>query len=192
VPEIRFDIIPIKTKGDRDKITPLGLQENTDFFTREIEEALFNKRIDAAIHSAKDLEEDMPSELVIAAMLRSAARFDCLVSNRGFALDTLPSGSIIGTSSQNRKLGISRYRRDLVTRDIRGDIDERLAQLDRGDFDAIIVAHIALIRLRYEKRISQLIPSEVIRPHPLQGDLAIQIHRDRRDLLGIFRRIDEV
>ncbi len=191
LPELKFDVIPIETKGDKDKTRALRLEENTDFFTYEIERALLDRHIDVAVHSAKDLEENMPRDLTIAAMTKSISRYDCLVSRGNFTLDTLPTGSIVGTSSENRKSWVSCYRSDLVTLDIRGNIDERLAQLDKGYFDAVIIAHAALLRLGYENRISQIIPLDVIQPHPLQGRLAAQVRKDRKDLVGIFRRIDE-
>ncbi|MBU4312634.1 MAG: hydroxymethylbilane synthase [Candidatus Omnitrophica bacterium] len=191
LPGIRFDVVTIKTKGDKDKVTPLSSQENTDFFTHEIEKALLNGEIDAAIHSAKDLEENTPEELILAAVTKSISRSDSLVARENLTLDTLPTGSRIGTSSKNRRLGVSKYRKDLVTLDIRGNIDERLTQLDKGYFDAIIIAHAALIRLGYGNRISQIIPYSIIEPHPLQGRLAIQIRRDRHDLFEIFRGLNE-
>jgi len=147
--------------------------------------------IDVAIHSAKDLEENIPEELFIVAMTRTLSPHDCLVARHNQTLDSLPSGSKIGTSSKARKEGVLKYRGDLVIKDIRGDVDDRLAQLDRGDFDAIIVADAALIRLGLKKRISQFIPEEIVKPHPLQGKLAVQIRKDRDDLKGIFRRLDD-
>ena len=191
LPELEFNIIPIRTKGDNDKTTPLSLKENTDFFTYDIESSLSNRDIDVAIHSAKDLEEDPPKDLTIAAITKSISRFDALVTTQNFTLDTLPAGSIVGTSSRNRKINISNSRKDLVTLDIRGNIDERLLQLDKGYFDAIIVAHAALIRLGYTDRIRQIIPLNIIEPHPLQGRLAVQVQKDRHDLIEIFRRIHE-
>jgi len=189
--DISFDLVRIKTKGDKDKITSLTLEENSNFFTYELQEALLNKEIDMAIHSAKDLEEDMPPELIIAATTKSINEFDCLVSRGNFTLDTLPVNSRIGTSSINRRKGITNYRKDLVCKDIRGNIEERLAQLDRGNFDAIIVAYAALIRLGLEALKLQIIPFEIIKPHPLQGRLAIQVLRERKDLVNIFKELDE-
>lgn len=191
VPKVEFKVIPIKTKGDKDKLTSLSLRENSDFFTFEIERALLNRRIDIAIHSAKDLEENIPSDLVIACMTKSISIFDSLIARDNFTLETLPAGSIVGTSSRNRKLAVSNYRKDLTALDIRGDIDERLFQLDKGYFDAIIVSHAALLRLGYENRISQIIPLDIIQPHPLQGRLAVEVRKDRKDLMKIFRRIHE-
>lgn len=190
LPEVLFETILIETKGDRDKATPLSKIEGTDFFTREIEEAVRAGSIDAGIHSAKDIENTPPGDLMIAATTASISPYDCLVSRRHRALKDLAAGSVVGTSSLKRKEAILRVRKDLIVKDIRGSIEERLNQLDKGDFDAIIVAHAALIRLKYESRITQIVPKEIIEPHPLQGRLAVQIRRDRFDLLKIFRRID--
>jgi len=188
--DISFNPVTIKTKGDKDKITSLTLKENSNFFTYELEEALLNKEIDIAIHSAKDLEDDIRPELIIAVTTKSINEFDCLVSRGNFTLDRLPVGSSIGTSSVNRRKGITNYRNDLICKDIRGNIEERLAQLDRGDFDAIVVAQAALVRLGLEALKLQIIPFEIIKPHPLQGRLAIQVSREREYLVKIFGEID--
>ncbi len=190
LPSIRFEVITIATEGDRDKRTPIYRIEGSDFFTRQIEEALLENRIDAAIHSAKDLEDDIPEELMIAAITKSISPYDCLVSHDKKTLRQLRKGAVVGTSSSKRRESTLKYRDDLIIKDLRGDIDERLKKLDNGEFDAIIVAHAALIRLGYEERIAEIITKDMIGPHPLQGCLAVQIRRDRKDLLRIFRRID--
>lgn len=190
MPDISFKVITIETMGDRDKATPLSALEGTDFFTREIEEALLAGRIEIGLHSAKDLDGTSPEGLIVAATTTSISPHDCLVSGGGETLKTLKPGSVIGTSSTERKEAIRKFRQDLAVKDIRGDIDERLKQLDRGDFSAIVVAHAALIRLGYEARIAEIIADDIIKPHPLQGRLAIQVRRDRADLIEFFRRID--
>ncbi|MCG2705192.1 MAG: hydroxymethylbilane synthase, partial [Candidatus Omnitrophica bacterium] len=179
IPQFRVNITAIDTKGDLDKQTPLFGREDSDLFTREIEEALLKGDIDAAVHSAKDLESNIPSGLVIAAMTRSISPLECLVSRGNLSLNELPPGARVGTSSLKRKESLLRFRNDLVVEGIRGNIDERLAELDKGKYDAIIIAHAALIRLGYEQRIAQIIPREIIEPHHLQGRLAVQIRRDR-------------
>lgn len=191
LPDVAFGLTMIETKGDKDKKTSLYLQSDSDFFTFEIEQALLRGEIDAAVHSAKDLEPNIPDGLAIAALTKSVSRYDCLASREGFTLDKLPEGSCVGTSSKNRKESLLLYRRDLVAKDIRGNIEERLDQLDKGLFDAIIVAEAALIRLGCQHRISQRIPFDVIEPHPLQGRLAVQIRKDSEDLKSIFGRINE-
>ncbi|MCK9554346.1 hydroxymethylbilane synthase [bacterium] len=191
LPSISLETAVIRTRGDKDKVSSLWNEQETDFFTREIESALLGKSIDIAIHSAKDIEIDMPAGLVIAAITSSISPFECLVSRDNFSLRNLKSGAIVGTSSRKRKVALTGFRPDLVVKDIRGNIDERLKQLDDGRFDAIIVAHAALIRLNLEHRITKIIPKEIMEPHPLQGCLAVQIRSDRQDLLSIFRSINE-
>ncbi|MDP2928433.1 MAG: hydroxymethylbilane synthase [Candidatus Omnitrophota bacterium] len=191
LPRLRLETITIRTRGDRDKVSSLSHEEESDFFTREIERALLDKSIDVAVHSAKDLEADMPEELIIAATTSSPSPFECLVSGDNLSLEKLRRGAIVGTSSRRRREAIIRFRPDLIVKDIRGNIDERLKQLDDGFFDAIIVAHAALIRLGLRHRIAEIIPKEIMEPHPLQGRLAIQIRKDRQDLLNIFRTLNE-
>lgn len=191
ISQFSVDMVIIKTRGDRDKTTPLFGREESDFFTREIEEALLRGDIDAAVHSAKDLENNIPDGLVVAAMTRSISPLECLVSRGNLSLDELPPASRVGTSSLKRKEAVLRFRKDLVVEGIRGNIEERLAQLDNGRYDAIIVAHAALIRLGCEDRIAQIIPADIIEPHPLQGRLVVQVRRDRYDLLDIFRSLNE-
>lgn len=189
-PEIGFKLVKIKTKGDKDKLTPISETEGSDFFTREIEQALIKGRIDLAVHSAKDLEEKIPDRIIVAAITNSISPHEALVSRNNLKLDELPAGSRIGTSSAKRKESLLQYRKDLIIKDIRGLIEERLQQLDKGNFDAIIVAYAALIRLGITERASQIIPADVIKPHPLQGSLAVQVRKDRVDLYKIFKRID--
>lgn len=188
---IKFHVVPIATQGDFDKKTALERQENTDFFTREVERALLAGVVDAAVHSAKDLEEDVPEGLVIAALTKSISPYDCLVSRGGWRLEDIPSGSVIGTSSRNRKQTILSHRPDLVVKDIRGNVDNRLLQLDQGLFDAIIVAHAALIRLGELDRPFEILSEDVLAPHPLQGRLAVQVRKGNRELYRLFRKIHE-
>jgi len=190
LPDLRFEAIPIKTKGDKDKRTPLVFKEGSDFFSYEIHQALLRGEIDAAIHSAKDLEQDIPQDLTIAAVTKSISPFDCLVSRGNHTLSDLAPGCLIGTSSKNRREAVLRFRGDLIVKDIRGNIEERLAQLDQGEFDAVIVAEAALIRLGLTSRIAEIFPASIVKPHPLQGKLAIEIHRNRKDLLKTFGRIN--
>jgi len=188
--QLKIEVVLIKSSGDKDKISPISQKED-NFFTLELGQALLNGVIDAAVHSAKDLEENIPDGLLIAARTASVSPFECLVSRNNLILQDLPSGSRIGTSSQKRKEALKRFRPDLKPIDIRGNIDERLAQLEEGEFDAIIVAHAALIRLGYQSKVAQVIPEEIIEPHPLQGRIAIQIRKKDKDLLKIFKVLDE-
>ncbi len=190
LPCARFKLIPIETQGDKDKITPIFAVEGSDFFTREIEEALLRGDVDLAVHSAKDLEEELPEGLTIAAITASISPYECLVCRRRQRLGELPQGAVIGTSSAKRQAAIRRYRPDLAIRDIRGSIEERLEQLDKGKYDAIIMAHAALLRLGYEDRIAEIIPPEIIAPHPLQGSLAVEVRSRDEQLIRLFSVLD--
>lgn len=191
LPQVSVSIVKIETRGDRDKVSPLSGKEESDFFTDGLEQALLKGEIDAAIHSAKDLEEVIPEGLILAAMTLTLSPFECLVSRGNLTLDKLPPAARVGTSSRKRKEAVISFRPDLLVQDIRGNIDERIEQLDSGKFDAIIVAHAALIRLGYRQRIAQIIPQEIIKPHPLQGRIAVQVRKDRHDLRHIFKGLDE-
>ncbi|MBI5143573.1 MAG: hydroxymethylbilane synthase [Candidatus Omnitrophica bacterium] len=177
-PGFRFKIVGIDTYGDKDKFTPISDIEGSDFFTREIENALLKGRIDFAVHSAKDMPDAIPEGLHIAAITKSIDPYDALVSKGNLKLDELPFVARIGTSSLRRKQQLKSYRNDFEIVDIRGNIEERLKLLDNDSkLDAIVIAACALVRLGLEHRISQRIPFEILRPHPLQGSLAIETRK---------------
>lgn len=172
-PDFKAKIVGIETSGDKEKNTPISQIEGTDFFTKEIDEALLNGRIDFAVHSAKDLADNLRKGLTVAALTKPIDPYDALVSKTDIALDKLPINAKIGTSSQRRKQGLKKYRGDFKILDIRGNIPERLRLLDETDLDAIVIAAAGLLRLGMEHRITQRIPCAILKPHPLQGCLAI-------------------
>lgn len=167
------EVITIDTYGDNDNTTPISDIEGTDFFTREIDNALLRNEIDVAVHSAKDLPDELTRGLKIEFTTESIDPYDCLVSKSGLKLDELPKGAKIGTSSLRRKTQLKEYRSDFEIIDIRGNIGERLEKLDNSDLDAIVIAKAGLIRIGLEHRMTQKIPFEILRPHPLQGSLAV-------------------
>lgn len=189
-PLLDFEVITYQTRGDRDKLTPFAEIEGSDFFTRQLEDALLKREIDVAVHSAKDLEENLPKGLTIAAITASVSPYECLVSRENRLLDELAPGSRVGTSSYKRKAALLRYRGDFEVSDLRGNIEERLFQLDAGKFDALIVAHAALIRLGLQDRIAEIISPRIIAPHPLQGSLALQVRSDNKRLISLFSTVN--
>lgn len=190
LPNVEFERVLFDTAGDIDRKTSLLDRENTDFFTDTIEAALITGEIDIAVHSAKDLEDNPPAELIVAAMTKSKSPYDAIVSRDGLKLDELPQGSVVGTSSRKRRDAILGYRSDLKVKDIRGNIDDRIAQLSTGNYDAIVVAHIALIRLGLEEKVSQVLDDKIVKVHPLQGRLALQIHKNNKKLFEMIRGLD--
>lgn len=195
-PDIKVEVVGINTYGDRDKLTPISQIEGTDFFTKEIDDTLLNKKIDLAVHSAKDLPDSLREGLVVAGMTECVDPNDVLVSKEGLKLDELPYGARIGTSSQRRKDALKKFRPDFQIIDIRGTIEERLRSLDYNELritshetrnlDAIIIAACALIRLGLEDRITQRIPFDILKPHPLQGRLAIVTRETDEETESLF------
>lgn len=189
-PSIKTEIAKIETYGDKDKNTPISDIEGTDFFTREIDDSLLKGEIDFSVHSAKDLPDNLRGGLSIAAITASIDPYDVLVSKSGLTLAKLPGGAKVGTSSMRRKAQLREYRNDFEIVDIRGNIEERLYKLDNSDLDAIVTAAAGLLRLGLENRITQRIPFEILRPHPLQGALAIIIREHDSNLRKILSAID--
>lgn len=174
-PDEKFEVVFFDTSGDIDKTTPISSIEGSDFFTDTIDSALLDGEIDLAVHSAKDLSDKLPEGITVAFMTKSIYPHDVLVG-------ALPLGARVGTSSQRRKEQLEKYRPDLQILDIRGNIEERLEELDRGEYDAIVVAGAGLIRLGLENRITQVLP---FNPHPLQGRLAVTVREDDYEK-GVF------
>ena len=169
LPDTRFDVQPLTSPGDRDLKTPLtDPSVPDDFFTRDLDDVLLNGNGDLAVHSAKDLPEAMRPELTVAALLPARDIRDALVVAAGRSTDD--AIRIIGTSSPKREEQIRALYPEAETKPIRGTIDQRLAQLDAGEYDAIIVAACALERLDLAERINTYLPYE---PAPQQGRLAL-------------------
>ena len=189
-PDIEIEVVGIDTYGDKDRITPISDIEGTDFFTREIDIALLRGEIDFSVHSAKDLPDRIPSGLYIAAITESIDYYDALVSKNNLILEQLSYGARIGVSSQRRRMQLEAYRNDFQIADIRGNIQERLKILTETDLDALVIAACALLRLGLGHRITQKIPFEILKPHPLQGALAVVTRKEDSDLIKLIANID--
>ncbi len=183
LPPVEYELLRLFSLGDKNK--HLSLMENIpgDFFTRELDEKLLNGEADIAVHSAKDLPYPLPAGLELYCLTGAKDKSDSLVSRNGLTLKELPTGARIGTSSATRKAELLKQRPDLLVVSIRGTIEERIAQVDDGTVDALIVATCALQRLGLEKRIAQTLPFET---HPLQGNLAVTGKKDNPALKAIF------
>ena len=168
-PLLAFSTRWFKTTGDLDQITPLSSLEKTDFFTKEIDEAVLEGSCQIGVHSAKDLSEKLAEGLTVVAYTQSIDPTDVIVLKEGQNLEDLPLKAKIGTSSLRREVNIKALRSDFICGDIRGTIEKRLELLDQGAFDAVIVAKAALLRLKLVRNIVEL-PGE---PCPGQGSLAV-------------------
>lgn len=186
-----YELISLKSFGDNhQEVSLLNGSVCSDFFTKELDSLLLEDKADIAIHSAKDLPYPLPEGLEIIALTAKKDTSDSLVCKAGLSVDTinsLPPGTIIGTSSALRKSELNKVRPELLIKGIRGTIEERIQQADNGEYDAVIVATCALKRLGLESRISEILP---FKTHPLQGALAVVAKKGRKELSNIFQPID--
>lgn len=177
-PGAQVELVVIKTSGDdfsARETPPAEMMALKGLFVKEIEEALLDGRVDLAVHSAKDLEADLPEKLQIGAVLKREDPRDALVARAGGTIKSLPAGSRIGVSSTRRQAQLKRVRRDLEILPIRGNVDTRLKKLEAGEYDAILLAAAGLKRLGLESKISEYLDPEQFLPAPGQGTLVVEI-----------------
>jgi len=160
---IEFGISKIATKGDRHRQVQLDYRKGIGVFVKELEEALLDNRIDIAVHSLKDMPTEIPQGLCLLAVTARLDPRDVLISGVG-RLDELPLGSRIGTGSLRRAVQLSSYRPDLQVRTIRGNIDTRLRKVACGEFDGVILAAAAMLRLGRQEKITEYLPLEPFLP----------------------------
>ena len=170
-----MEVVEISTSGDRIQDVALSQIGGRDFFTKDIEDALLDGRIDLAVHSFKDLATANPPGLTIGAVLERADPRDALVAPAGTDLGSLPPGSVVGTSSLRRKAFLAAARPDVGTRELRGNVPTRLRRFQDGDYDALLLATAGLERLGLADRIAQRLDPGVMTPAPAQGAVAVQI-----------------
>ena len=188
LPNVPYTIIPVKSFGDKHlDISLLNGQAPDDMFTRELDEVLLRADADVAIHSAKDLPAHLHPQIEVIALYEATDQTDSLVSRDNLTLNQLPSNSRIGTSSPLRKKELLALRPDVQVVGIRGTIEERVAQVRNGQYDAAIVATCALKRLDMQNEIAQILPFST---HPMQGRLAVTALKNRPELKRIFNKIE--
>jgi hydroxymethylbilane synthase len=191
-PQLDIHIEIIKTTGDV-KNDPLSVIGGKGVFTKELEDALIDGRIDLAVHSLKDLPTILPDGLSIAAICEREDARDALVLRNGTengSLLNLPHGAVVGTSSQRRLAQLKALRGDVVVRDLRGNVDTRIRKLDEGQYDAVILASAGLVRLGLKERISARIAIIEMLPAVGQGAIAIETNSDNEFAVQITSRLD--
>jgi len=187
---IATELVIIRTSGDRDRQSSLRVIGGKGVFTKELEDALLDRRIDLAVHSMKDMPTALPTGLEIAAICERDDVRDALISGGGLKLDQLPAGARIGTSSLRRQAQLRHYRRDLEMADMRGNVDTRLAKLAQGNYDAIVLAKAGLERLGKAERISEIVPPEVCLPAAGQGAIGIETRKRENELSAAVRKLN--
>jgi hydroxymethylbilane synthase len=191
-PEFQFELVIIKTTGD--KILDVALSKIGDkgLFTKDLEIALLNNEIDLAVHSMKDVPTKLADQLGIASMPARESSVDILISNKYNSFAELPAGATLGTSSLRRKAQLSYARKDLNFTDIRGNVDTRLNKLDKGEYDAIVLAYAGIHRLGWGERITEQIPFSVCLPAVGQGAIGIESRNDDDYINNLLARVNDL
>jgi len=187
---VAAELIIIRTSGDRDRQSSLRVIGGKGVFTKELEDALLEERIDVAVHSMKDMPTSLPAGLEIAAICEREDVRDVLISRGGLKLDQLPSGASIGTSSLRRQAQLRHYRGDLQMVDMRGNVDTRLTKLTQGDYDAIVLAKAGLDRLGKAEQISEIVPPDICLPAAGQGAIGIETRKRGDEIAAAVRKLN--
>ena len=186
---LSFEFKTITTKGDTDT-RPLFAMEQKGIFEKEIDRAVFEKEVDFAVHSLKDVPSQLDENLIIACIPKREAINDVLITRDGFDIDSIPSNSVIGSSSLRRAVQITRKRPDLNVKPVRGNIETRINKVIDGKFDGVVLAQAGITRLGTSVKLSKLSLDD-FPPSPGQGALAIVCREDDSKTLEILQQIED-
>ncbi len=188
-PQLQCELLPMRTQGDKLLDTPLAKVGGKGLFVKELERALLDGDADIAVHSMKDVPVHLPDGLVLSVILERADPRDALISPQATEVADLQTGSRLGTSSLRRGCQLKSLRPDIEIVSLRGGVDTRLAKLDSGDYDAILLACAGLDRMQLQDRIGQRIAPETLLPAIGQGAMGIECRRDdnqTRDFISVL------
>jgi hydroxymethylbilane synthase len=185
-PGLRVELVTMSTQGDRVLDSPLAKIGGKGLFVKELEQGMLAGQADIAVHSMKDVPAELPPGLEIGAILEREDPRDAFVSNRFGALAELPQGARVGTSSLRRQCQLRAVRPDLEILDLRGNVNTRLAKLDAGDYDAIVLASAGLKRLGMAERISRALEPEDMLPAIAQGVIGIECRSDDAEVKALI------
>ena len=185
------ELLAMTTRGDELQQASLADVGGKGLFIKELEAALADRRADLAVHSMKDMPAELPPGFVLAAILAREDPRDAFVSVRNAGFAELPPGSIVGTSSLRRQAQVLERYPTLEVRPLRGNVDTRLAKLDRGEYAAIVLAHAGLKRLGLAARARSLLSIEESLPAPGQAALGIECLSERADVRALVAPLDD-
>ncbi|MBE9003504.1 hydroxymethylbilane synthase [Fortiea sp. LEGE XX443] len=192
-PDINFEVHTMSTQGDKILDVALAKIGDKGLFTKELELGMINQEIDFAVHSLKDLPTNLPEGLTLAAITERENPADALVVHEKYndkQIDTLPAGAVIGTSSLRRLAQLRHQFPHFTFKDVRGNLNTRLAKLDAGEYDALILAAAGLQRLGMGDRVHQVIPKEISLHAVGQGALGIECRSDDKELISLLKAIE--
>lgn len=190
-PQHRFELVKIKTEGDRDQSSSLAQIGGMGLFTKAIEEALLNRNIDIAVHSLKDLPSLMHSDLILAAVPKRGPVEDVLVTANGISFSDLPAKAKIATGSIRRRSQLLKFRPDLNIKDLRGNINTRLSKMADQQLDGIIMARAAIIRLKLEEVNHYVFSTEEMIPAVGQGAIGIQCRIEDEEIQNLLKPLND-
>ena len=194
-PERSFEVETMSTQGDKILDVPLAKIGDKGLFTKELEVRMINNDADLAVHSLKDLPTNLPGGLMLGCVTERENPADALVVHEKFKqyqLETLPEGTVVGTSSLRRLAQLRHHYPHLTFKDVRGNLNTRLAKLDSGEYDALILAYAGLHRLGMGDRIHQSIPADVSLHAVGQGALGIECREGDSDTLKVIKALEHV
>lgn len=190
-PEVEIEIKEIVTKGDKILDVQLSKVGGKGLFIKEIEQALLDGEIDVAIHSMKDVPSELHEALTIACVPPREDMRDAFVSNNNVMFKDLPAGSIVGTSSLRRKAQLLGLRDDIEVKWIRGNINTRLAKMQSGEYDAIILAAAGIKRMGWDNLVTEYFSVDDFIPAVAQGALGVEVRKEDRELIDMLKVLEQ-
>ena len=190
-PGLQVELVPMSTRGDEILDRSLAAIGGKGLFLKELELAMLRGDADCAVHSLKDVPMELEAPFALPAILTRADSADAFVSNTYASLDALPQGACVGTSSLRRQAQLRALRPDLTSRDLRGNVNTRLAKLDAGEYDAIILACAGLERLELGARIRDRLVAPQWLPAPAQAAVAIECRQDDAGTIALLKALDD-
>jgi hydroxymethylbilane synthase len=189
-PEYSFRIVSMKTQGDKILDVALAKIGDKGLFTKELEVAMIDREIDMAVHSMKDLPTVLPEGLIIGAICERVDPRDVVISRNGLSLEQLPQGAKVGTSSLRRCAQLLNFRPDISLEPLRGNLNTRMAKLERENMDAIILAAAGIERLGWKDRITERLSTDICLPAVGQGSIGIEVRSDDLEVLKAVQMLN--
>jgi hydroxymethylbilane synthase len=186
---LHVELLPMTTRGDELIDRRLDQAGGKGLFVKELETAMAEGRADLAVHSMKDVPAELPPGFVLAAITAREDPRDAFLSNRYASLAEMPAGAVLGTSSLRRSAQVSERFPDLQVRLLRGNVETRIAKLDRGEYDAIVLAVAGLVRLGLAERIRSRLSIDESLPAPGQGALGVECRESHRELVAMLGQL---
>lgn len=190
-PQLEIEFVPLSTRGDELLDRSLAAIGGKGLFLKELELAMLRDEADCAVHSLKDVPMELEPGFVMPAIIARGSHADAWVSNHFDSIAALPAGARVGTSSLRRKAQLRALRQDLLIDDLRGNVNSRLAKLDAGEYQAILLACAGLERLGFASRIRARLEAPEWLPAPAQGAIAVECREDAADVQALFAALDD-